>query len=214
MSEDWPSVVADLSNLLKLDRVELVSTIIHELFHRTYFLAGQVMFDESAATWVGARGAVEFFTETEGPESRDTIEAQSALESYLKFARFLLAAQAELLKLYTSGKPTDAIVKERDPVFANIKAEYARLAPGLNGLSRFDLDKEPLNNAVLINYFIYFHDLDNFETLARINHEDLKLTIQRIIELAKSNPSDPFYAIWEATRDSRVTNIPTDAQRP
>ena len=190
-----------LSNLLKLDRVELVGTIIHELFHRTYFLPGHVMFDESAANWVGARGAVEFFASTEGPESRDAIEARSVLESYLKFGRFLLSAQADLLKLYMSGKPTDEIVKEREPVFAQIKAEYARLEPELNGLSRFDLDKEPLNNAVLINYLIYFHDLDNFETLARQNHEDLKLTIQRIIELARSNPGDPFYAIWEATRD-------------
>ncbi len=38
-----------LSNLLKLDRVELAGVIIHELFHRTYFLASDVMFDESAA---------------------------------------------------------------------------------------------------------------------------------------------------------------------
>jgi predicted aminopeptidase len=192
-----------LSNLLRLDRVELVGTIIHELFHRTYFLPGHVMFDESAATWVGARGAVEFFSATEGPESRDAVEARSILESYLKFGRFLLSAQAELLKLYMSGKPSDEIVKEREPLFARIKNDYARLAPELNGLSRFDLDKEPLNNAVLINYLIYFHDLDNFQTLARINHDDLKLTIHRIIELAKSNPSDPFYAIWEATRDDQ-----------
>jgi len=192
-----------LSNLLKLDRVELVGTIIHELFHRTYFLAGHVMFDESAATWVGARGAVEFFATTEGPQSRDAIEARSILDSYLKFGRFLLSAQAQLLKLYMSDKPTDEIVKEREPVFAQIKVEYARLEPELNGLSRFDLDKQPLNNAVLINYLIYFHDLDNFQTLARLNHDDIKVTIQRIIELAKSNPGDPFYAIWEATRDTQ-----------
>ena len=197
-----------LSNLLKLDRVELVGTILHELFHRTYFLPGHVMFDESAATWVGARGAVEFFSTTEGPESRDAIEARSILDSYLKFGRFLLSAQAQLLKLYLSDEPTAEIVKEREPVFAQIKVEYAHLEPELNGLSRFDLDKQPLNNAVLINYLIYFHDLDNFETLARQNHDDLKLTIQRIIELARSNPGDPFYAIWEATRDAQRAPSP------
>ena len=66
-----------LSNLLQLDRVELASVIIHELFHRTYFLPGHVMFDESAATWVGARGAVEFFEATEGVDSRDAAQARS-----------------------------------------------------------------------------------------------------------------------------------------
>ena len=50
-----------LSNLLRLSRVELAGVIIHELFHRTYFLASDVMFDESAATYVGSAGAVKFF---------------------------------------------------------------------------------------------------------------------------------------------------------
>lgn len=191
-----------LSNLLRLDRVELVSVIIHELFHRTYFLPGHVMFDESAATWVGARGAVEFFEATEGPDSRDAAEARSMLESNLKFSRFLLGEQARLLKIYMSGLPKAEILRQREAAFAQIQADYARLAPGLNGLERFDLDKEPLNNAVLINYLIYFHDLDNFESLARLNHGDLKATIRQIIDLAKANPDDPFYALWEATRDA------------
>lgn len=191
-----------LSNLLRLDRVELVSVIIHELFHRTYFLPGHVMFDESAATWVGARGAVEFFEASEGPDSRDAAEARSMLESNLKFSRFLLGEQARLLKIYMSGLPKAEILRQREAAFAQIQADYARLAPGLNGLERFDLDKEPLNNAVLINYLIYFHDLDNFESLARLNHGDLKATIRQIIDLAKANPDDPFYALWEATRDA------------
>jgi predicted aminopeptidase len=191
-----------LSNLLQLDRVELASVIIHELFHRTFFLPGHVMFNESAATWVGARGAVDFFEATEGVDSREAAEARSMLESNLKFSRFLLAEQARLLKIYMSGRPQAEILRAREAAFVQIQADYARLAPALNGLERFDLDKEPLNNAVLINYLIYFHDLDNFETLARLNHGDLKATIGQIIDLAKVNPDDPFYAIWEATRDA------------
>ena len=45
-----------LSNLLRLAGVELAGVIIHELFHRTYFLASDVMFDESAATLRRQRG--------------------------------------------------------------------------------------------------------------------------------------------------------------
>jgi predicted aminopeptidase len=190
-----------LSNLLRLDRVELASVIIHELFHRTFFLPGHVMFNESAATWVGARGAVEFFEATEGADSRDAAAARSMLESNLKFSRFLLGEQARLLKIYMSGRPKAEILHQREAAFAQIQADYARLAPGLNGLERFDLDKEPLNNAVLINYLIYFHDLDNFEILAQLNHGDLRATIRQIIDLAQSKPHDPFYAIWQATRD-------------
>ncbi len=189
-----------LSNLLKLDRVELAGVIIHELFHRTFFLPGHVMFDESAANWVGARGAVDFFATTEGPGSKDAAEARAVLDSNLKFARFLLAEQARLLKIYMSGRPREEILTQRAAAFAEIQRDYARLAPELSGLERFDLDKEPLNNAVIINYLIYFHDLDNFEALYRDNHDDLKGAIERIIALAKANPNDPFYAIWEAAR--------------
>ncbi|HKN01635.1 MAG TPA: aminopeptidase [Candidatus Binataceae bacterium] len=205
-----------LSNLLKLDRVELAGVLIHEMFHRTYFLPGEVMFDESAANWVGARGAIEFFTSTEGASSPDAVEARSILDSNLKFADFLLTEQARLLKIYLSGEPKDEILKQREVAFVQIKADYARLAPELNGLERFDLDTEPLNNAVLVNYLIYFHDLDNFEALFRMNHGDLKQTIQRIIDLAKSNPNDPFYPIWEATRDAPEPGaaLPGDQRSP
>jgi predicted aminopeptidase len=188
-----------LSNLLKLDRVELAGVIIHELFHRTYFLASNVMFDESAATWVGNRGAVDFFTETEGANSADAIAARGVYDSDLKFAAFLLQEEARLLRLYQSGLPEAEILKRRAPMFVEINQDYARLKPTLSGLERFDLDREKLNNAVLLNYLLYFHDLDNFAALQRLNRDNTRRTILQIIDLAKSNPDDPFYSIWRAT---------------
>jgi hypothetical protein len=101
--------------------------------------------------------------------------------------------------LYQSGLPEDEILKRRAPIFLGINEDYAKLKPTLSGLERFDLDREKLNNAVLLNYLLYFHDLDNFAALQRINQGDLKRTIKQIIELAKSDPDDPFYAIWRAT---------------
>jgi predicted aminopeptidase len=200
-----------LSNLLKLDRVELADVLIHELFHRTYYLAGHAMFDESAATWVGARGAAAFFAATEGESAPDTLKARAMVASNLKFANFLLQEQARLLRIYMSGEPKDEILKRRQTAFAEIQSDYTRLAPTLSGLDRFDLDQQPLNNAVLINYLIYFHDLGNFDALNRIEHRDVRATIERIIALAKSNPDDPFYAVWQAARSAPA---PSPAAQP
>jgi predicted aminopeptidase len=191
-----------LSNLLRLDRVELAGVIIHELFHRTYFLAGDVRFDESAATYVGSAGAVKFFEATEGANSADAEAARGVLESDLKFARFLARESERLRKLYEGGLPQAEILKRRAPIFAEINADYARLKPQLSGLERFDLDKVAINNAVLINYLIYFHDLDNFAALDRIYRGDLNATVRAIIALAESDRVNPFYAIWLATRVS------------
>ena len=177
-----------LSNLLRLDRVELAGVIIHELFHRTYFLASDVMFDESAATYVGSAGAVKFFEATEGPGSADAEAARGVLDADLKFGRFLNDEAARLVQLYQSGLPRKEILKRRVAIFAGINADYAQLKPHLSGLERFDLDKEPINNAVLINYLIYFHDLDTFAKLDHIYGGNLHDTIKAIIALAESDP--------------------------
>ena len=188
-----------LSNLLALSRVELPGVITHELFHRTYFLASDIIFDESAATWVGGRGAIAYFAAKEGPAAPNTIAARGIYESDLKFAAFLKQEEARLLRLYASKQPRDEILNQRTALFTAINEDYAKLKPTLSGLERFDLDEVKLNNAVLLNYLIYFHDLDNFAALERLHHGDVPATIKAIIELAQSEPSDPFHAIWQAT---------------
>lgn len=194
-----------LSNLLALDRVELAGVIIHELFHRTFFLASDVMFDESAATWVGSRGAIDFFSATDGPNSASAAAAREVYESDMKFAAFLLQEQARLLALYSSGLPYNQILERRVKLFAEISWDYAKLKPTLSGLERFDLDQQTLNNAVLLNYLIYFHDMPNFAAIERAHHGDTRATIQAIIEAARSEPGDPFHAIWEAARKPRIS---------
>jgi predicted aminopeptidase len=192
-----------LSNLLALNRVELAGVIIHELFHRTYFVASDIMFDESAATWVGNRGAIDFFSATDGPTSAAATAARDIYESDMKFATFLLQEQARLLALYGSKQPRDKILEQRAKLFTQIKSDYAKLKPTLSGLERFDLDREEINNAVLLNYLIYFHDLNNFAELERIHHGDTRATIRAIIETAETDPDNPFNAIWSAVSQSK-----------
>jgi len=188
-----------LSNLLKLDRVQLAGVIFHELFHRTFYLASDAMLNESAANWVGDHAAAEYFASTEGRDSADAVSARGVVQSDLLFADFLQRAEARLLALYAGNLPAGEIVKRREPILKQIQAGYSKLKPSLSPLERFDLDQEPINNAVLINYRIYFHDLDNFEALERKYDGDLRATIEVIIALARAHPEDPFFAIWQAT---------------
>ena len=94
-----------LSNLLMLDRVELAGVLIHELFHRTYYMPSNAMFNESAADYVGSAGAVAFFAATDGESAPSTMAARGILESDFKFARFLLKEQARLLDIYMADLP-------------------------------------------------------------------------------------------------------------
>ena len=67
-------------------------------------------------------------------------------------------------------------------------------------MERFDLDKIKLNNAVLINFLLYFHDLDNFAKLDHIYGGDLHATIKSIIALAESDRENPFDPIERMAR--------------
>jgi predicted aminopeptidase len=198
-----------LSNLLELSRVELAGVLIHELFHRTFFLQSDVMFDESSANWIGNRGAVDFFTQTEGAGSPDALAARDIYASDMKFAAFLLQEEGRLLNLYQSGLPHDEMLKRRVIAFDEIKADYARLKPLLSGLERFDLDQQQLNNAVLLNYLIYFHDFNRFAALYQMHQGDTRVTIHSIIKLAQGEPDDAFHAIWKATLNApSATDLP------
>jgi predicted aminopeptidase len=196
-----------LSNLLELDHVVLAGVIIHELFHRTYFLPSNAMFDESAANYVGSRGAVEFFNHTEGPTSEDSAAARGVVQSDLMFGEFLERQEDKLLALYHSGKPREEILQQRTALFHQIQAGYKKLKPQLSGLERFDLDKIKLNNAVLINYQLYFHNLQDFAALDAMHHCDLRATINSIIDLAKASPEDPFEAIHNAVKSVPQGNV-------
>ena len=55
-----------LSSLLRLDEVDLVETVLHELSHNHLFVKGQVRFNESYATFVGRAGAIEFLLQPSG----------------------------------------------------------------------------------------------------------------------------------------------------
>jgi predicted aminopeptidase len=203
-----------LSNLLGLDHVVLAGVIIHELFHRTYFLASNVMFDESAANYVGSRGAVAFFDYLKGPKSEDSATARAVLQSDLKFGDFLEHEEDKLLALYYSGKPREQILKQRKVLFHEIQSDYVKLKPQLSGMERFDLDKVKLNNAVLINYQLYFHNLQDFAALDAIHECDLRSTIQAIIDLAKANPDDPFAALHRAVQTPPKHPLPDCVNGP
>jgi predicted aminopeptidase len=197
-----------LSNLLELNHVVLAGVIIHELFHRTYFLASNVMFDESSANYVGSRGAVEFFKYLEGPDSEDAAAARGVVQSDLRFGDFLKHEESKLEALYHSGRPRAEILKQRTALFHEIQSDYAKLRPQLSGLDRFDLDKIKLNNAILINYQLYFHRLEDFAALDAMHECNLRETIASIINLAKSRPDDPFAALHLAVQSAPLRHLP------
>ena len=90
-----------LSNLLRLAPERLVEVVLHELLHNTIYLSGQTAFNESYASFVGARGAIDFFA-ARGERERAARAAEMWADS-IAFSRLLAEVFAETEAAYAAG---------------------------------------------------------------------------------------------------------------
>ncbi|HEU0015524.1 MAG TPA: aminopeptidase [Longimicrobium sp.] len=186
-----------LSTLLRYDQVSLANTVIHEIFHNTFFAPGQAVFNESLANFVGGRGAIEFFCRRDGAEARTCRVATSAWRDDLTFGAFLEGMVAELEALYarpdlTSGQK----IAERERVFAAAQRRFAdEVRPRLEVDGFTGFTREPLNNATLIARRIYYRRLDLFERVFQSRGGDFQRTLADLIAAARANKADPYAGV-------------------
>lgn len=184
-----------LSTSLRRDSLELANTVIHELTHNTFYAPGQAYFNESFASFVGARGAAAFFRQRGQEQAAREVEARWADEKLL--ARFW----AELLKSLDSAfaaHPASRVdrIEARDSVYArarialvtDVSRKFKTIGPGY-------ATRVPLNNAALLARRIYAQDLDLFDALYTIERKHLGRTLRRIIDLARTSKTDPYGAL-------------------
>jgi predicted aminopeptidase len=183
-----------LSIALGRDTVDLANTVIHELLHNTEFLKGQVEFDESFASFVGARGAAAFFR----ARGDDDAARQADLEwGDEKVMSGVWRALARSLDSAYAAWPADssARVHARDTVYARGRRALAdSIGPLLRTVSPARLARMPLNNAVLLARRAYAHDLDLFDAVLTRTGGDLRAAIARIREVTQGS-GDAFGAL-------------------
>lgn len=175
-----------LSNLLRLEPERLVEVVLHELLHSTIYLSGQTAFNESFASFVGGRGAIDFFTRRGEPERAR--HAADLWADTLTFSRVLAEALAELETAYAKG----VTLEEREKLFEATRERF-RSAEWRTS-SHADMSEAPLNNAVLVHLRLYYDRLWLFEAWFREKGEDLNATIAWVEEVARDAP-DPFLAL-------------------
>ena len=186
-----------LSTTLRLDSVNLANTVIHEVTHNTFYKAGQAVFNESFANFVGARGAAWFFR-TRG-DSALAAFADADWEDDKRMGTFWASLYRSLDSAY-KAHPGDTAratrLAARDTVYARGRMRLVHdVAPQLRTLSpervaRIRID----NNAALLARRIYLTDLELFDRVWEREGHDLRRTIERVILLAK-DADDPYAAV-------------------
>lgn len=192
-----------LSTSLAADSLELANTVVHELTHNTFYAPGQAVFNESFANFVGARGSAWFFRTRGSPAAADEADARWSDEKLLaSFWAALYHSVDSAFKVHASDSL--ARITARDTLYARARrALVDSLGPQFRTISPRALEHVRLDNAALLAHRIYDTDLDVFDEIWASEHGDLRHTVLRIIDLAKSRPKNPFGALRDSVKAPR-----------
>ena len=183
-----------MSTLIRLDEVDLVETVLHELSHNHLFVKGQVRFNESFATFVGRAGAIEFFCNREGGGS-DTVKclrAQARWRDHQRFEAFIEGLVEELQVVYQDTTLAyDTKLAERERIFdASLETFATEVQPTFEASTYQSFLLVPLNNATLLTRIRYHHRLQDFQTLME-REGDLRRAVQYLKD-GVDGVDDPF----------------------
>jgi predicted aminopeptidase len=189
-----------LSTTLRYDSLDLANTVIHEVTHNTFYAPGQAIFNESFATFVGARGAEWFFL-SRGDTTRARLAAADWEDDKI-LGRFWSGLWHQLDSAYAAyPESRKARLDARDTIYARARRTLVdSIGPMLKRVDPRALARVQLDNAALLARRIYLTDLDTFDRVYEAEARDLKRTIARVIALARRREDDPYAELraWAA----------------
>ena len=188
-----------LSTTLEGDSLELANTVVHELTHNTFYAPGQAVFNESFANFVGSRGAAWLF------RSRGSLDAAEQTDARWEDQKLLGSFWAALYHSIDSafkahpgsdGAARTARLAARDTLYRLARIDLVEtLGPKLRTVGPRYLERVALDNAALLARRVYLTELQLFDAVYAREGGDLRRTVQKVIELAKSRPKDPYGAL-------------------
>jgi len=197
-----------LSTSLRADSFDLANTVIHELTHNTFYAAGQAVFNESFANFMGARGSAWFFRSRGAPSAAEQEDARWADEKLMaRFWDVLYRSVDSVFKAHPAS--VGERLTARAAVYGRARLQLVRvIGPQLRTISPRGLERIRLDNAALLARRIYLTDLDLFDGVWVREGGDLRRAFTEIVRLARSRPNDPFAALRASLTDSSAAKAP------
>lgn len=184
-----------MSTTLARDSLELVNTVLHELTHSTLFIKGRAEFNESFASFVGARGAEEFYRARGAELAAAEVDARWRDEKILAAFWRRLAHSLDSAFSAHPGSRAERLIA-RDSVFAAARRELVgRIGLRLRTVSPLYGERVALNNASVLARRVYGRGLELFDILYWCEGRSLRQTISRVIGLVRAKPEDPFLVL-------------------
>jgi predicted aminopeptidase len=176
-----------LSTTLGEDSLDIVNTVVHELTHNKFYAKGEAVFNESFASFVGARGAERFFV-----ARGDTSNARRTAARWhddLLLGDVWERTFHSLDSAYRAnpGDSARAIrYAARDTVYARTRRFLVdSVGPALQTIDPRYAALVRLDNASLMARLIYATGLRKFEAVYAAEGRDIRRSLERIIREKK-----------------------------
>ncbi len=201
-----------VSTALRSDSVSVVTTVIHEITHTTFFAAGRADFNESFANFVGRRGAIDFFCRALADE-RLCDHARRRWEDTRTFGRFFRSIAEPLGEAYAGELSDDEKRARKSAIFRDAARRFEdEVKPELVGGTYRSLNPERLNNAWVLSRLLYYDRLDDFEAVYE-RHDTLAEALHALLAVARQG--NPWAALDSLSGiSSTVTPDPPETGQP
>src|SRR5688572_30604813 len=162
---------------LARDTLELVNTVIHEVTHNTFYAPGQAAFNESFASFVGARGAAAFFRTRGSPEAAARVDAEWEDDKLL--GDFWTQLSISLDSAYAAHLDNrEWRIAVRATIYMRARrALVSDIGPRLKAIGPFYVQRVPLDNASLLARRVYAKDLHMFDRVYEREGKNLRRAI-------------------------------------
>lgn len=185
-----------LSTTLEEDSLTLANTVIHELAHNTLFVKNHVDFNESFASFVGARGAARFFRADGDSVAALGVEAMWEDEKRLGAFWEQLAHAIDSAYARFPDDSAQRVAAARE-VYTRARRDLVeRLAPMLPTVPSEWLARLQLDNAALLARRVYGKELGMFDQVFRREGDSVPAAVARIAALVRG-ADDPYAAVRE-----------------
>lgn len=179
-----------LSTAVTGDTADLVSTVIHEIAHNTFWAPGSVRFNESYANFVGLRGAEVFFASR--GDAAAARQCAALWRDEKRLGSFYEELAGGLEALYDSRLSGKALEARRQAIFRHARAVLAGpLDHELEVYSGKAIGKRAINNAVILSAGLYRTGLEDFDRAYSARGGDLRASVQLIREVIQADRNRP-----------------------
>lgn len=173
-----------LSTTLSADSADVANTVIHELTHNRYYAKGAAVFNESFASFVGARGAAAFFRAR--GDSTNARLSEQRWEDQKRLGAFWTRVKDSLEAAYAAhpgATGREARLAAREQVYAWARRQLVdSVGPQLTTYPRWFAERVRLDNAALLARQVYMTDLGRYDAVWTDEKRDLRRAIVRLIE--------------------------------